>query len=105
MGHFYYTDLGTAAHVGVNAANQLPFKNILRGWYWSCPEYAVPGRAFGFSTADGGHANSVGGDNIYALAVRPGQLETSAVPEPSTYLLLGIALGVVGYARRRMSAR
>ena len=30
------------------------------------------------------------------------QAETTAVPEPSTYALLGISLAVVGYARRRM---
>jgi hypothetical protein len=29
--------------------------------------------------------------------------DTSTVPEPSTYVLLGIALGVVGFARKRMS--
>ncbi len=29
----------------------------------------------------------------------------AAVPEPSTYLLLSLSLGVVGYARRRMTAR
>jgi PEP-CTERM motif len=31
------------------------------------------------------------------------QVNTSAVPEPSTYLLLTLSLGLVGYARRRMS--
>ena len=35
---------------------------------------------------------------IYGIAYAP----TTAVPEPSTYALLCIALGVVGYARRKM---
>jgi hypothetical protein len=33
------------------------------------------------------------------------QAETSAVPEPSTYALLCISLGVVGYARRKLNAK
>jgi hypothetical protein len=41
---------------------------------------------------------SVGEANINGM-----QLDATAVPEPSTYILLGIALGVVGYARKRMN--
>lgn len=32
------------------------------------------------------------------------ELQASAVPEPSTYLLLAVSLGVIGYARKRMNA-
>jgi hypothetical protein len=40
-------------------------------------------------------------DSYATLVVSPSQ--GSTVPEPSTYILLSIALGVVGYARKRMN--
>ena len=102
MAHLYYTDLGNTSASGL--ANKGPFINLVSDYYWSGTNDATNEHgAWAFST-DGGHQNSIDdASNLYALAVRPGQLEV--VPEPSTYLLLGIALGVVGYARRRMSAR
>jgi len=107
MGHLYYTGLGLTQGTQVNAGNQGPFTNILQDWYWSGTEYAInPDKAWAFDTYDGlQYALNKVNHNYYALAVRPGQLSTSAVPEPSTYVLLSIGLGVVGYARRRMSAR
>ena len=40
---------------------------------------------------------------IHGMAVRSGVLSgATAVPEPSTYALLCISLGVVGYARKKM---
>ncbi len=103
MGHLYYTDLGLTAGTSVSAGNQGPFANILPDWYWSGTEYAAyPSYAWYFHTGAGlQYADSKGNPN-YALAVRPGQLLTSAVPEPSTYFLLCIGLGAVGYARRKL---
>ena len=106
MGHLYYTDLGLTQGNGVTgegSANQLPFTKLVPGWYWSGTGDADPDYAWAFGTHVGYQYAPSNAINSSALAVRPGQLE--AVPEPSTYLLLGIALGVVGYARRRMSAR
>jgi PEP-CTERM motif len=106
MGHLYYTDLGFTQGVGVpgvGSTNQLPFKNILSGWYWSGTEYAVnPYSAWLFGLNAGNQDPSGKDGYLFALSVRPGQL-VSTVPEPSTYFLLCIGLGVVGYARRRMS--
>jgi PEP-CTERM motif len=47
--------------------------------------------------------------DVSSLVVASGSVDvnasvTSVVPEPSTYLLLTIALGVVGYVRKRMVA-
>lgn len=98
MAHLYYAE-------GVTGTSPAPFANLQPSTYWSGTEYALPSSAWEFGTVDGRQYMFGKNNGLYALAVRPGQLETSAVPEPSTYLLLGIALGVVGYARRRMSAR
>ena len=106
MGHLYYTELGKPA--GGPLGDPAPFTNLVSGVssYWSGTEYAItPGDAWDFDFSTGTHFVLNESGSNYALAVRPGLLETSAVPEPSTYLLLGISLGVVGYARRRLSAR
>lgn len=60
---------------------------------------------FGFNVYDGDPENGgqlveVGGNGGYYTL--PVSASVTAVPEPSTYALLCISLGVVGYARRRM---
>jgi hypothetical protein len=50
--------------------------------------------------------NDVGGTwttTLPSMSINLDGTMTNTVPEPSTYVLLGIALGVVGFARRRMS--
>ena len=99
MAHLYYAE-------GVTGSSPSPFANLQSSYYWSGTEYAANStNAWYFYTPIGWQYADPKGVNYSAMAVRPGQLETSAVPEPSTYLLLGIGLGVVGYVRRRMSAR
>ncbi len=104
MGHLYYTDLGLIAGTAVTADNQGPFTNIVLGAYWTGTYYEGEGSYWVFGTA-GYQDGDRDYNHNYTLAVRSGQLLTSAVPEPSTYFLLCIGLGVVGYARRKMSAR
>ncbi len=60
--------------------------------------------AFNFTTTD----QSLVATNVYEMtgAGVPMQLtQMNTVPEPTTYLLLGISLGVVGLARRRLMRR
>jgi PEP-CTERM motif len=112
MGHLYYTDFGLTQGsgggvTGVDSVNQLPFENIKPFWYWSGTEYADGTNNAWYFVTSIGLQNATLKENAggYTLAVRPGQILLSAVPEPSTYFLLCIGLGVVGYARRRMNAR
>jgi hypothetical protein len=42
-------------------------------------------------------------NDVSTLSIPTAELTGSAVPEPSTYILLSIALGAVGFARKRMN--
>jgi hypothetical protein len=60
----------------------------------------LPGMAYGAISFDGGVSLS---NLTLGSAIQTAELTgASAVPEPSTYALLCISLGVVGYARKRM---
>jgi hypothetical protein len=71
------------------------------------PGAALPGYSFVFDY----RAGNVAFDATFSNPLDPQNpvvisgvtAPSTAVPEPSTYILLGIALGAVGYARRRMN--
>ncbi len=112
LGHLYYTELGNKGAVdtsgnalsGVGLVKTGSFNN-LKGNYWYCSGtgYLTTGNNWAFQPTNGEQMYFTPSFSWNAIAVRSGQF--SVVPEPSTYLLLGISLGVVGYVRRRMSAR
>ena len=98
MGELYYTALGNSA--GGPLSNTGPFKNLLSIFYWSGTEYApYPLLAWTFDTTIGFQYATGEGYDLYALAVRPG--DVAAVPEPGTVALLLSGLAGVMVMRRR----
>jgi hypothetical protein len=107
MGHLYYDEMHLVGGVysSADTLNSGVFDNSVSAWYWSGTEYAdSPAIVSSFSTAEGWQTGNWKGDvTIYALAVRPGQVqETAPVPEPDTILLFGVGIaGFVGTTLRR----
>ena len=98
MGELYHTALGNPAFGPLS--NTGPFKNLLSNYYWSGTEYAPsPGAAWNFSTLTGAQYAAGKHFDLYALAVRPG--DVAAVPEPGVVALLLSGLAGVLVMRRR----
>jgi hypothetical protein len=73
------------------------FLNVQSGGYWSGLEYAPsPSNAWGF-TFNGGYQSGTGKDNeLFAWAVRPGDV-AATVPTSGTLVLMGLGLaGLMG---------
>ncbi|MBK7460294.1 MAG: DUF1566 domain-containing protein [Betaproteobacteria bacterium] len=109
MGHLFYADLGGKAEESVleqtgdtdlEKSNLALFNNVQASDYWTGLEYPpIPGtRAWKFQTQWGWQTFTNKSFELYALAVRPGD-----VPEPQTLALALLALGATVVARRRRS--
>jgi MYXO-CTERM domain-containing protein len=103
----YQSDFGIFGNGTLNGTNLMSFgqndvgliDNLQASVYWSGLE-ADPGYAWFFRMLDG--RQRAGGDkdsNVYAMAVRPG--DVVAVPEADTWAMLLAGLGLVGVAARR----
>ena len=110
MSHLYYNELGNKAFyntAGVQQsgglANTGTFSNFQTYDYWSGTEYAPNTfHAWYFITSTGNQNVRNKNINMFALAVRPGQV--AAVPVPAAAWLLGSGLlGLIGVARRRLA--
>jgi Protein of unknown function (DUF1566)/PEP-CTERM motif len=103
MGNLFYNELGGTANHSIlttHNADLTLFNNVQANGYWSGTEYAPdPSYAWNFGMSDGFQGVSSKGTNLFALAVRPGQV--AAVPEPSTYVMLLAGLGLIGFTARR----
>lgn len=80
-------------------SNMVLFQNIQAGFYWTS---WIPstGGAWTFSFDHGDHGANYGSAG-YVMLVRDG--DVAAVPEPETYALMLVGLGLVGWATRRRS--
>lgn len=114
MAHLFYVSLGnlascppgdvncSTAQPGWGLSNTGNFENLEPNGYWSGLEYApVAGGAWYFVTGDGrqDYLRQVYG--FYALAVRPGDVAATSVPEPQALVLALLALGALAVTRRR----
>jgi len=110
MAHLFFVTLGnksiyvpgtTDVQAGSGLSNTGHFKNLQSNGYWSGTGYAqYPNSAWRFGTDVGLQSLYYKPYGAYALAVRPGDV-AAAVPEPETYALMLLGLGVVLVARRR----
>jgi len=105
MAHLYYAELGNIGYPdsGWGLNNKGPFNKLFPDCYWSGTEYAnVSYYAWSLYANDGSQNAGSESATLFAMAVRPGQLDTgSTVPEPSTFLLLGAGVGGLVLVRRK----
>ena len=102
MAHLYYVELGNASMNGL--INTGDFQHLVAGWTWSSTEYtSEPDFFWFFDSRYGIQLANHWPRNYYGLAVRPGLIESAAVPEPSTLLMVGMGLAGVVFWRKRKS--
>jgi len=115
MGHLFYTELGNKGYYAIDGTypqpgwglvNTAPFVNLQPYGYWSGTEYAPDTNgAWGFIFGYGVQDAYLKVNNIYAIAVRPGDSAAASVPEPGTLMLMGSGLVGLIAARKRFSRR
>jgi len=103
LGNRSIIDTSGAHQVGYGFTNAGSFQNMQYGIYWLGTEY-VPNAFYAWYFFTDGGAQEVTTKNIQmsAFAVRSGDV-VALVPEPETYLMLLMGLGVVGAISRRRS--
>lgn len=110
LAHMYYDTLGNLPnplgvdmpHPIVGLKNTGPFSNMQRDGYWSgtaLATYPASG-AWLFWMFFGGQDHNGQNLDVFAVAVRPGDVLAGSVPEPGGLALLGLAIGTAALARR-----
>lgn len=104
MGHLYYTELGGHADSGVFLPGNANFSNLQPNGYWTDTSFRFDSQAWYFEFGAGNQRTYTKSQNLYAWAVRDGDVPTvsvSAVPEPETYTILLAGLVLLGFINHR----
>lgn len=105
MGHLFYTELGNIFNLTDNSlSNKGDFLNLQPYVYWSGTKYFPDiGAAWYFYFSNGKQSHAIYNDNLFAIAVRPG--DVTVVPEPVSMILFitggGLLAGRRYFKRRR----
>jgi hypothetical protein len=113
MAHLFYVTLGNTGYYDTGGdptgcagfpdyclANTGPFSNLEASYYWTGTEYAPDtSNAWHFHFGASSQYFDPKSNDLYAWAVRPGDI--AAVPVPAAAWLFGGALALLGAARRR----
>jgi Protein of unknown function (DUF1566) len=113
--YMYYVTLGNKAQrdpgglfvSGYGLSNTAYFRNMQSTAYWSDTPYVTPGFAWLMFTGIGYQTGGDATSQLYAVAVRSGDVGTAAVlvmPEPSTQWTVVAGLGLLALAIRRRGA-
>jgi hypothetical protein len=106
LGNKSYRNTSGVPQAGWGLTNTGSFQNMRSEEYWLGTEYAPNSKGAWFFYFDYGYQNIwVKGSQYYALAVRPGDVLVSAVPESETYAMLLAGLGLLGAVTRRRKVK
>jgi hypothetical protein len=115
MAHLFYSTPGNTGYYDTSGSptgcsgtspyclsNDGPFSNLQPNVYWSGTTYAPDtSSAWLFDFYDGRQNGASKSYDVYAWAVRPGDI--APVPVPAALWMLGSALGVLGLVRRKLA--